>query len=51
MRESVGHALTTYRQHKDTFETLQRNGMSQDLSWANAAQQYEDVLVAAKFQW
>jgi starch synthase len=25
--------------------------MSQDLSWDNAAQQYEEVLLAAKYTW
>ncbi|KAL4856848.1 Granule-bound starch synthase 2 [Chlorella vulgaris] len=30
---------------------LQVRGMQQDLSWEHAAEQYEDVLVQAKFQW
>ncbi len=27
------------------------HGRTQDLSWDNAAQQYEEVLVTAKYQW
>jgi hypothetical protein len=30
---------------------VQLRGMAQDLSWDNAAKQYEDVCVAAKYQW
>ena len=30
---------------------VQLRGMDQDLSWDNAAQQYEAVLLAAKYQW
>lgn len=30
---------------------LQLRGMDQDLSWGHAAEQYEDVLLAAKMQW
>ncbi|KAJ1419644.1 Starch synthase, catalytic domain [Sesbania bispinosa] len=39
------------REHKKSWEGLQRRGMTQDLSWDNAAQQYEEVLLAAKYQW
>ncbi len=31
--------------------TEKLRGMQQDLSWDNAAQQYEEVFVAAKYQW
>lgn len=51
LREAVGTALFTYRQHRDSFEALALRGMAQDLSWDNAAQQYEDIMVAAKYQW
>lgn len=30
---------------------VQLRGMEQDLSWDGAAQQYEEVLLAAKYQW
>lgn len=29
----------------------QERGMAQDLSWDNAARAYEEVMVAAKYQW
>ncbi|XP_048598822.1 starch synthase 2, chloroplastic/amyloplastic-like [Brassica napus] len=38
-------------EYKESWEGLQRRGMTQDLSWDNAAENYEEVLVAAKYQW
>ena len=49
--DALGNCLNTYWNYKNSWEGLQRRGMMQDLSWDNAAQQYEDVLVAAKYQW
>lgn len=48
---ALGNCLMTYKQFKNSWEGLQRRGMVQDLSWDNAALQYEEVLVAAKYQW
>ncbi|XVF14276.1 hypothetical protein REPUB_Repub09cG0044800 [Reevesia pubescens] len=48
---ALGNCLLTYRQYKLSWEGLQRRGMMKDLSWDNAAQKYEEVLVAAKYQW
>ncbi|KAL2523092.1 Starch synthase 2 [Forsythia ovata] len=48
---ALGNCLLTYRQYKKSWEGLQRRGMTQDLSWDNAAQNYEEVLIAAKYQW
>ncbi|KAI3452297.1 hypothetical protein Pfo_008962 [Paulownia fortunei] len=48
---ALGNCLLTYRQYKKSWEGLQKRGMLQDLSWDNAAQNYEEVLVAAKYQW
>lgn len=48
---ALGNCLLTYREYKTSWEGLQRRGMQQDLSWDSAAQNYEDVLVAAKYQW
>ncbi|KAK2655318.1 hypothetical protein Ddye_008370 [Dipteronia dyeriana] len=48
---ALGNCLWTYREYKKSWEGLQRRGMAQDLSWDNAAQKYEEVLVAAKYQW
>lgn len=50
-RDAIGNALYTYREFKDSFETIQKRGMEQDLSWDHAAENYEEVLVAAKYQW
>jgi starch synthase len=51
MRRAVWEAVSTYREHRDAFVRLQRRGMAQDLSWDHAAALYEEVLVAAKYQW
>ncbi|XP_050381500.1 granule-bound starch synthase 2, chloroplastic/amyloplastic [Argentina anserina] len=48
---ALGNCLYTYRDYKQSWEGIQRRGMMQDLSWDNAAQNYEEVLVAAKYQW
>lgn len=48
---ALGNCLLTYREYKESWDGLQRRGMMQDLSWDNAAQKYEEVLVAAKYQW
>ncbi|PPD68729.1 hypothetical protein GOBAR_DD34393 [Gossypium barbadense] len=48
---ALGNCLLTYRQYKTSWEGLQIRGMKQDLSWDNAAEKYEEVLVAAKYQW
>jgi len=50
-RQALDHGLTTFYDYRDNFVTIQRNGMKQDLSWSHAAEQYENVLVEAKFQW
>lgn len=44
-------ALYTYHEQRESFRGIQRRAMAQDLSWDKAAQQYEDVLVEAKYQW
>eukprot|EP00798_Chlamydomonas_sp_ICE-L_P008016 gene8016-1246_t len=51
MRTATYQALDTYRNHKEDFLQLQKNGMSQDLSWDAAAKKYEDVMLSAKYQW
>jgi starch synthase len=38
----LNEALIVY-QDKERWEKLQRNGMSQDFSWGNAARQYEEL--------
>ncbi|XP_010693244.2 granule-bound starch synthase 2, chloroplastic/amyloplastic [Beta vulgaris subsp. vulgaris] len=48
---ALGNCLLTFRQYKDSWEALQTRGMTQDLSWDHAAGIYEEVLVAAKYQW
>lgn len=48
---ALGNCIYTYRDFKNSWEGIQRRGMMQDLSWDNAAQNYEEVLVAAKYQW
>lgn len=48
---ALGNAMWTFRDFKDSWTSLQKRGMSQDLSWDQAAKQYEEVMVAAKYQW
>ncbi|KAH9306696.1 hypothetical protein KI387_011100, partial [Taxus chinensis] len=48
---ALGNALWTYHDFKQSWIALQKRCMSQDLSWDNAAQQYEEVFLAAKYQW
>ncbi|CAA3022274.1 Hypothetical predicted protein [Olea europaea subsp. europaea] len=48
---ALGNCLLTYQQYKKSREGLQRQGMMQDLSWDNAAQNYVEVLIAAKYRW
>ncbi|RZR87835.1 hypothetical protein BHM03_00015312 [Ensete ventricosum] len=48
---ALGDCLNTYWNHKKSWEGLQTRGMTQDLSWDAAAKHYEEVLVAAKYQW
>ncbi|KAF3789343.1 Starch synthase 2 [Nymphaea thermarum] len=48
---ALGNCVWTYRDYKDSWDGIQRRGMMQDLSWDHAAQLYEEVLVAAKYQW
>ncbi|RRT65854.1 hypothetical protein B296_00019106 [Ensete ventricosum] len=48
---ALGDCLNTYWNHKRSWEGLQTRGMTQDLSWDAAAKHYEEVLVAAKYQW
>ncbi|KAL4855125.1 Granule-bound starch synthase 2 [Chlorella vulgaris] len=49
-RTALGNALLTYSQHPESFRDVQLRGMELDLSWDQAAQQYEAVLLAAKYQ-
>lgn len=51
LMHALGNAMWTYRDYKDTWVSLQKRAMTQDLSWDNAAQQYEEVLLAAKYTW
>ncbi|KAJ7516867.1 hypothetical protein O6H91_21G002300 [Diphasiastrum complanatum] len=48
---ALGNAIWTFRDFKDSWRGIQKRGMSQNLSWDHAAQQYEEVLLAAKYQW
>ncbi|OEL33344.1 Soluble starch synthase 1, chloroplastic/amyloplastic [Dichanthelium oligosanthes] len=39
-------AISTYREHKSSWEGLMKRGMSKDFTWDRAAEQYEEI-----FQW
>lgn len=47
----MGNAIYTFRQFRESFTGVQLRGMQQDLSWDKAAEQYEQVLIDAKYQW
>lgn len=51
LRDAVANALHTYRAFRPSFDGIGQRGTEQDLSWDAAAATYEDVLVAAKYQW
>lgn len=48
---ALGHCLNTFHNYKESWKGLQVRCMSQDLGWDVAAEKYEEVLVAAKYQW
>jgi starch synthase len=41
-RQACFDAMLTFREHRASFEGIQRRGMAQDLSWDAAAKQYEE---------
>ncbi len=47
----MGNAIYTFRQFRESFTGVQLRGMQQNLSWDKAAEEYEQVLVDAKYQW
>ncbi|KMZ73437.1 Starch synthase [Zostera marina] len=49
--DAMRNCFDTYWNYKSSWEGLQTRGMMRDLSWDNVAQQYEEVLVEAKYQW
>eukprot|EP00899_Mesostigma_viride_P010164 jgi/Mesvir1/19149/Mv01172-RA.1 len=51
MIDATGNALNTYFNFRDSFEAIRQRCMSQDFSWDQAAQLYEQVLIDAKYQW
>ena len=40
---TIGWAVSTWYDRQDHYQTLQRNGMGRDFTWASSAQQYEKV--------
>lgn len=48
---ALANCFNTYWNYKESWEGLQKRGMAQDLSWDDAANKYEEVLIAAKYQW
>lgn len=43
MLAAVDNALVTFREHKESWSALMRNGMAQDLSWDRSAVEYERI--------
>ena len=44
--QTLRTAISTYREHKSSWEGLMKRGMSKDFTWDHAAEQYEQI-----FQW
>lgn len=49
--DAMGHAIGTYRDHRDSFRGIQARGFERDLSWDHAAELYEDRFIDAKYCW
>jgi len=49
--DSLGWALSVYRDNPEAFRKVRENGMAQDLSWERAAEKYEAKLIEAKYSW
>lgn len=49
--KETGINLTSLHRPLYLCRGIQKRDMEQDLSWDHAAEQYEDVLVQAKYQW
>lgn len=43
MLGSLGACVHVYRSQKEEWALLMKNGMTQDLSWNHAAEQYEQL--------
>lgn len=43
MLSAIGVAVTTYRDHKASWEGIMKRGMSRDYTWDNAASKYEQI--------
>lgn len=44
--QALRMAISTYREHKSSWEGLMKRGMSSDFTWDHAASQYEQI-----FEW
>ena len=51
LRETMGYALGTYRDHRESFRGLQTRGMEKDYTWDGAAEKYEERFIDAKYSW
>jgi starch synthase len=47
--DSMSNALSTYREHRDSFISIAERGMQRNSTWDAAAEAYEKVIVQAKF--
>ena len=46
LMQALRTAMTTFREHKPSWEGLMKRGMSKDHTWDHAAEQYEQI-----FEW
>jgi starch synthase len=51
LRETMGYALGTFRDHRESFRGIQMRGMEKDYTWDGAAEKYEDRFIDAKYSW
>jgi starch synthase len=51
LRETMNYALGTFKDHRESFRGIQMRAMAKDYTWDQAAKNYEDRFIDAKYSW